>query len=112
MEKKLSFKEYKEQINPSKILISRESKIDKTIAPYDNIYCTMDDMINICQKAKEKYADKSDLRLEQIQTSYEDCYFCFTYKELESDEEFNNRLHRMYDEYLNDYENEVKTEKE
>ena len=112
MIKKLSFKEFKEQNNLSKILLNRESKIDETIMPNGDIYCTIDDMINVCKKAKEKYADKSDLRIEQIWTNYEDCYLCFTYKELESDEEFNNRLHAMYDKYLNIYGNEVRIEKE
>ena len=118
--KKLSFDDWKKTINCSKIVLEKEEEIenickdnsDDIFNRRGDIFCSLDAMIDICQKAKKKFAEVHDVMLSQIWDDYENCHFAFTYKRLETDEEFISRMQKMYQDYEDEYELESKNEKE
>ena len=97
--KLMSISEFIKEENLTKLNISREVNIDKIIP------CTFDELIDYLMKAKLKYGSKSNVKID-YRCDYGDDYLTIIYDEDETDEEFNNRVERLYDDYKYRYERE------
>ena len=94
--KLMSISEFIKEENLTKLNISREVNIDKIIP------CTFDELIDYLMKAKLKYGSKSNVKIDyrcDYGDDYGDDYLAIIYDEDETDEEFNNRVERLYDNY-------------
>ena len=104
MERKLTREEYIIAHNLKKKLIEKNydcSEIQNGKHYFEPVLdCSIDSMISFCNKAKKELVGKKNIRFCLDGIDYEDCEVKLVYDDLETDEEFEKRVSREYDNYL------------
>ena len=115
MERKLTREEYIIAHNLKKKLIEKNydcSEIQNGKHYFEPVLdCSIDSMISFCNKAKKELVGKKNIRFCLDGIDYEDCEVKLVYDDLETDEEFEKRVSREYDNYLDTYEDKARLEK-
>lgn len=116
MKKRLTKEEFIIENKFKKEIISKEydsSELKRNSGcKTDTLWCSIDKMIAFCNKAKKELAGKENVEFYQNWTDYEECEVELYYDDLETDEEFNNRVDKQYSQYLTEYNIELQKEKD
>ena len=97
-----SFEEYKLENNFEKKVINVYDKInDISIiyrgCEYDEIDCSLDNMISFCQEMKKKYEGYGNVKIAtKWQQATDSIYYVISFTRLETDEEFEERIKNKY----------------
>lgn len=108
MEIKISRKEFISNEKLKKEYITRKYDTSELTDRY-GLNCSIDAMISFCNKAKKDLEDKKEVVF-VLDCSYDEYSIELEYKDLETDEEFEDRVDDLYIDYCNEVDNRNQAE--